>query len=154
MAAFSDFVGKSVTLTEPWVLISWARAAQCALTGHLEQLGLVFGTHTVAPSSITAWLKSPGLAGSTKESASEAYCLAAAAALGSATASARSLESTLTTLPSTTATLRPQAIDAMAAEVYAPTPGIFCSPASSLGNSPPSSSATYLAPLSRNAALR
>ena len=38
--------------------------AQCFFTGHLEHSGAL-GEQIVAPSSITAWLKSPGRVGDT-----------------------------------------------------------------------------------------
>lgn len=68
-----------------------------------------------------AWLKSPGRSGSSSAAASSANSLAAGAERGSAPTRLMRA-STRITFPSTTASLWPQAMEAMAALVYAPTP--------------------------------
>ena len=64
MADFEKILYEILPLTR------WC-APQCGLTGQVWQGGDC-GVHTVAPSSMSAWLKSPGLPGST---ASDDNCL-------------------------------------------------------------------------------
>lgn len=101
-------------MTRPWPRLSRRSAAQLSASGQAAQLGFAFGTHTVAPSSIMAWLKSPGRPGSSRAAAAAVSrgCMAGG---GSGQASSRA--STLATLPSSTGTAWPQAWDAMAAAV-------------------------------------
>ena len=131
--AFFSFSGTSVTRNgfssgrdaSPAAVCS-ARPAQCAATGHAEHRG-ARGAHTVAPSSIMAWLKSPGRS---RESSASATARTAAAALVPLLAAspppraAARRAATRITFPSTAATGSPNAMDATAAAVYGPTPGI------------------------------
>jgi len=61
--AFGTTRGKSVTWTDGFSR-ECASAWQWLETGHPEQPGFDL-LHNVAPNSIIAWLKSPGLEGST-----------------------------------------------------------------------------------------
>ena len=92
-----------------------SRAQQANATGHSPQSG-VTGRQSVAPSSIIAWLKSPGRPGSIHRAARSAT---SAASRGSFAwpSSAASRATTRMTLPSTTALGSPKAIEATAAAV-------------------------------------
>mmetsp|Transcript_10450 Transcript_10450/g.31982 ORF Transcript_10450/g.31982 Transcript_10450/m.31982 type:complete len:254 (-) Transcript_10450:486-1247(-) len=152
---FFTFSGKSVTLGPPSESAphsSCLRSARhCALAGHSPHFGAL-GVQTVAPSSIRAWLKHPGLSASTTEFESLQWSFVFAGALGSP-ARALSLDRTLITLPSTTPALLPKAMEAIAEAVYIPIPGILCSSSTSPGILPPHLSRTCLAPSSKNLAL-
>ena len=96
---------RGVVLCSPRVLQNWVigQARHCGLRGR----------HTVAPNSIMAWLKSPGVARSTRRAASSPT-------LGECAASASQpakRQSTRSTLPSTTAMGSLYAMLAMAAAV-------------------------------------
>ncbi len=116
-------------------------ATHAALTGQRSHCGLV-GVHSVAPSSITAWLSSPGsaVAGSLATSAAAWRSIAARPAVDLTSAATPWMRaSTRTALPSTAATRSPNAIDAIAPDVYAPMPGTARSSAARLGNARPAS---------------
>ena len=104
---------------------AWASPAFLAShhsdSGHFAQSGTPL-RQTVAPSSIMAWLKSPGCLGSTSSSAREVNSFAADEVSRSLARTPSRRARTRTTLPSTTATGSAKAILAMAAAVYGPTP--------------------------------
>ena len=114
------------------------------------------GAHTVAPSSIMAWLKSPGLS---RASIAFATARTAAAALVPVLAgsppprAAASRAATRITLPSTAATGSSNAMDATAAAVYGPTPGTPANALNVEGN-PSFFATTCLAPSSKKRARR
>ena len=92
-----------------------ALAAQHARSGQAAQSGAA-GRQTVAPRSISAWLKSPGRSGGISSSALRAIS-ARPAALSASPAKPVSREMTRVTLPSTAAARSPKAMDAMAPAV-------------------------------------
>ena len=94
-------------------LMMWAVKKGSRLLGRLSDLG----AQTVAPSSIIAWLKSPGRSGSTSAAASSHDSLSLNGGCCAAAATARILDSTRSTLPSTTGTRWPKAMEAMAPAV-------------------------------------
>ena len=87
-----------------------AKARHHPRTGHSPPRG-PRGTHTVAPSSITAWFRSPGRSPGTSASAS-AHSSASAGA-GSSVQRAK----TRRTFPSTSGSARPKAMDITAPAV-------------------------------------
>jgi hypothetical protein len=101
---------------------SWrpaARARQASRTGHTRQVGAV-GVHTVAPSSITAWLRSPAAssAGSAAITApARVHSARVPAADLTSVSTANTRASTRATLPSTSGARSPYAIDAIAPAV-------------------------------------
>ena len=133
---------------------SWrpVRAAAHALaTGHTRQRGWVT-EHSVAPSSIRPWLRSPGAssAGSasiTAPAAAHNALLPAVDLMSCSIANTRA--STRATLPSTSGARSPNAIDAIAPAVYAPMPGTSRSAVAVDGSRPSQRRATSLAPLCR-----
>jgi len=97
--------------------------------------------HTVAPSSIMAWLKSPGRRGGTSAPASaQSRPSVAAWPMGAAMSNKRA--STRLTFPSSTGTASLYAMLAMAPAVYRPMPGRACHSSAVSGNCPPRSEAT------------
>ena len=117
------------------------------------------GAHTVAPSSIMAWLKSPGLEAECSSNASATARTAEAALVPLLAASPppraqESLVATRMTFPSTAATLSPNAMEATAAAVYGPTPGTLDRAFDVRGKCPSFFVATCLAPSSRKRARR
>ena len=79
------------------------------------------GRHTVAPSSMRAWLKSPGAStGSTAWRAVRIRALVSGRAMSPPSPLMRA--TTRSTLPSTAGTGTPKAMEAMAPAVYSPTP--------------------------------
>jgi hypothetical protein len=119
-AAFFALAGKRVTGSAGSARCA-ASARQSPASGQAPHTGDV-GVHTVAPSSIRPWLRSPGRACVSTSARASAQCaLTALAALGSP-ASARSRERTRTTLPSTSGARRPKAMDETAPAVYSPMP--------------------------------
>ena len=98
-------------------------------SGQREQPGDA-GVHTVAPSSIIAWLKSPARCPPSARTSSpaRAHTCFFSAASSAAPASASTRASTRTTLPSTIGAASPNAMLAMAPAVYSPTPGSSRSP--------------------------
>ena len=89
-------------------------------TGYAEHLGFS-GMRMFAPSSMRAWLKSPGLQGSTIFPINLQIFLIVADCFGFEEM-AFSLEITLTTYPSTTATTSLNAIKTIAPAIKFPTP--------------------------------
>ena len=112
-----------------------ARARQPPASGQTSQRGLR-GVQTSAPSSISAWLKSPARRRGT--SASPRACRAARVA-GTSTGrrSPVSRASTRIVLPSSANARASNAIAATAAAVYGPIPGSARSAASDAGIAPP-----------------
>ena len=129
---------------------SAARARQCAASGQREQPGDA-GVHTVAPSSIIAWLKSPACTPPSARTSSPARCHTRffSPASSAAPASASTRARTRTTLPSTIGAASPNAMLAMAPAVYSPTPRSARSRSAVAGNAPP-----YVLTTSRAAACR
>jgi len=111
-------------------------AVQCVASGQTRQRGDV-GVHTVAPSSIRPWLRSPGAAASgsavirSPACAHSAFC-PADDLMSCSTANTR--PRTRATLPSTSGARSPKAIDAIAPAVYGPMPGTVRSSAAVLGS--------------------
>lgn len=90
-------------------------ARQWALSGQRAQSGAAL-VHSVAPSSIIAWLRSPGRLASTSSAASRQNSLTLCGAFGLAP-TARRRETTRITLPSTSGTASLYTIDAIAPAV-------------------------------------
>ena len=117
---FASFLGKSAAFPAK-------KAAHWPFSGQAPQSGGPLGPHTVAPSSISAWVKSPGhSAGYTVSKAALARFFTAGSLMGAGSAKKR--DSTRSTLPSTAATGRPKQMEATAPAVYSPTPGRASSP--------------------------
>ncbi len=120
----------------------WA-AMQCVASGHIRHRGEV-GVHTVAPSSIRPWLRSPGAAAAGSAVirapawAHSAFC-PADDLMSCSMANTR--PSTRATLPSTSGVRSPNAIEAIAPAVYGPIPGTVRSSAAVLGSVPRSRTA-------------
>jgi len=115
-----------------------ACARHAVASGQARQRGDV-GVHTVAPSSMRPWLRSPGAnaGGSAAISAPAIAQIAFAPAvdlMSSSIANARA--STRETLPSTSGARSPNAIDAIAPAVYGPMPGTARSSLARDGNAP------------------
>ncbi len=112
-----------------------ARARQAAASGQASQRG-ARGVQTSAPSSMTAWLKSPARRPGT--SARPRACSAARVA-GTSTGRRSSARraSTRIVLPSSANARASNAIAATAAAVYGPIPGSARSAASDAGIAPP-----------------
>src|SRR5450759_703165 len=98
------------------------------------------GVHTRAPSSITAWLWSPGFRAGMSGLASARTFASVAGAFESRRRPWRR-QRTRTTLPSTTGSGIWKQIDPTAAAVYAPMPGRALRPSSVRGNAPASAMA-------------
>lgn len=100
-------------------------ATHSVLTGHIKQRGEV-GVHSVAPSSIKPWLRSPGassLGSADMSSPALAQIAFAPCVLFTSIAIPNTRASTRDTLPSTSGARSPNAIDAIAPAVYGPMPG-------------------------------
>lgn len=100
-------------------------ATHSVLTGHIKQRGEV-GVHSVAPSSIRPWLRSPGaiVDGSAVISSPALAQIALLPAVDfTSIAMPNTRASTRETLPSTSGARSPNAIDAIAPAVYGPMPG-------------------------------
>lgn len=100
------------------------RAAHAFAMGHTRHRGST-GTHVVAPSSITAWLSSPGCSRASRASISApafAHTARWPAVPFTSSSIANTRASTRATLPSTSGVRSPKAIDAIAPAVYGPIP--------------------------------
>src|SRR5581483_7781704 len=104
--------------TGNWSATPSARARHEPASGQASQRG-DRGTHTVAPSSISASFHAPASRSGTSLSAS-ARTFAAPAALRTSSRTPKSRATTRVTLPSTAAARRPKARLATAAAVYGP----------------------------------
>mmetsp|Transcript_29875 Transcript_29875/g.75242 ORF Transcript_29875/g.75242 Transcript_29875/m.75242 type:complete len:201 (+) Transcript_29875:525-1127(+) len=114
-ATLAALAGQSLTLTLPSPLAA-ACARQMPCRGQAPHGTAPALRHCTAPSSISAWLQSPGRAGSSSCSAScamwpDSGCLA------QSPPRARSRQITRITLPSTTAAFLPKAMEDTAAAV-------------------------------------
>ena len=91
-------------------------ARQTSFQGHASHKGAPFGRHTVAPSSISAWLKAPALFSGIISNKSFSIAVRTDAFMISASSSV-TRDMTRSTFPSTAGTGMPNAIDAMAPAV-------------------------------------
>ena len=126
-------------------------AAHAAAIGHTRHFGEV-GEHSVAPSSMIAWLRSPGACScgsaviSSPARAHNAF-VPAVDLMSSSIANTRA--STRATFPSTSGARSPNAIDAIAPAVYGPMPGTSRSSAARCGSAPLHFVRTACAPFHR-----
>jgi hypothetical protein len=124
-------------------------ATQWVARGQIRQRGEV-GEHSVAPSSIKPWLRSPGaeLSGSAAISSPAAFHSALLPAVDlMSTAIPRTRDSTRATLPSTSGARSPRAIDAIAPAVYGPMPLISSSSLARAGSLPANRASISFAPV-------
>ena len=120
---------------------AWPR--QCARTGHSPQRG-ERGTQRIAPSSMSAPLKSPGLFfGTSRVASDQRAAWPLVESIGSRKSSSR--DSTRATFASTRGSGRSNAKLATAPAVYRPTPGSARIAAASAGREPPCSATTLCA---------
>lgn len=135
------FLRAGITGSSSWRPVAFA--AQSFARGHTRQRGCV-GEHTVAPSSMRPWLRSPGAAASGSaviSSPARAHAAFDPAVLLMSTSIANTRASTRATLPSTSGVRSPYAIEAIAPAVYGPMPGTPRSSAARRGRAVPTACA-------------
>ena len=118
-------------------------AAQPRASGHTRQRGSR-GAHSVAPSSMRPWLRSPGAAAAGSaaiSSPARAHTARWPAVDLMSSRIANTRASTRATLPSTSGERSPNAIDAIAPAVYGPMPGTWRSSAAVRGSAAPTARA-------------
>lgn len=142
-----SFLRTGITGSSSWRPVR--AASQCGARGQIRQRGDV-GVHTVAPSSIRPWLRSPGAwpAGSAAISSPARAHSALPPALDLMSCGiANTRASTRATLPSTSGARSPYAIEAIAPAVYGPMPGTSRSSAAERGRAPSHLASAACAPL-------
>ena len=136
------------TGSSPWRPVF--AAVHAPASGHSAQRGVAgAAAHSVAPSSIKPWFRSPGAASAGSAAISAPACSHSARwpavdLMSCVMPSTRA--STRATLPSTSGARSPYAIDAIAPAVYGPMPGTPRSSLARRGSAPSGRATTYFAP--------